>query len=359
MEVYGDERGHSTKYFEQNLDFPIGIMDISLMESSDGTEFVAVSAEDGGSGQSTLMNVFYAIEKDGLSIADVVFDYWYRDYSTDEGTTVYSTLALDDAFALGLEPNIQLWGSSGESSSGLDMEIEQEEYDSILAKYTGNTLLSLSPYSEPQIHTTGLLPAFEVAVPQVEVNGKILDLEVAPYAYNDELMVPLRDVLEAIGVAVYANADVSVILASTKNDTLTISNKDFYAGINEDRSYDKYNSYKYSFNGNEPVAIDVQNSEGKIFAPIPIIAPLFGATAKWDSRAHTMRISADIPVNVRMKQSELNYMANFGKEDAVKIAEQNGYKYYSITAMSHDDFSAMCRGLEFKCGKGQLEALCY
>lgn len=343
MEVYGDERGHSTKYFEQNLDFPIGIMDISLMESSDGTEFVAVSAEDGGSGQSTLMNVFYAIEKDGLSIADVVFDYWYRDYSTDEGTTVYSTLALDDTFALGLEPNIQLWGSSGESSSGLDMEIEQEEYDSILAKYTGNTLLFMSPYSEPQIHNTGLLPAFEVAVPQVEVNGKILDLEVAPYVYNGELMVPLCDVLEAMGVAVYTKIEAprEAIFASTKNDSLRIANYppiygegEIYNDIGSISGWvgetwgDLYNpsgnEYFSYFNGGEKTKITIEKKKGKSFAPISVFS--FFGNAEWDNENRMLIVSSNIASDIQISQSDLQKIADFSFEEAEELGYRKGYQ---------------------------------
>lgn len=338
IEAYGDQKGHAVKCFEQVLDLSLGIAgaSVSLAENADGATFVGITAEDGGSGQNTKMSVFYTLEGTGLSVADVVFDHWERDYSADnmDGATAYSTLKLDNLSIPDENPNAYFWSSSWNlETSDLGEELTEEQYTALLAKYNGKPLFHMPGNLVPQIYETGILPAFEVAVPHIEVNGEVLELSAAPYASGGVFMAPLRDVLEAIGITVYANSDASVILASTKKDTLVIASGDFSLDRNGiEGAWRRSNNWYYCFNGGDQSQTEVGRSNGVTFVPIQEIAGLFGANCQWDSVTKTMKIAGTIPDSDRMSQENLKAIANFNLDEAIKIAEQNGYSYYFTTA---------------------------
>ena len=118
--------------------------------------------------------------------------------------------------------------------SNFGQEITEAEYDVILQKYTVEKELFSTAVGYATVNASvqewGLLPAQEEywARTVFKVNGTTVELSADPYTKGDgTIMVPLWDVLETMGVAVYANSDASVILASTKSDTLAITYKDF------------------------------------------------------------------------------------------------------------------------------------
>lgn len=233
--------------------------------------------------------------------------------------------------------------------------VSKAEYDAIIERYTNQKmLLYYHRNSGLSAHERGILPA-----PGIEVNGSAVKLSAKPYysTFHEDIMVPLRDVLEAMGVAVYANSDASVILASTKSDTLAITtywsfSGQGFKGINN--YYERNKTYQYSMNGGEFQKIDIEFTDGKAFAPLQMIVSLFGTTAEWNGEAGAMQITSNIPDSSRMSQDELKGIANFDLKQAEKMAASKGYE---VTRFSHYDGSAY--GLVFKNGKAIWKGYVY
>ena len=230
-----------------------------------------------------------------------------------------------------------------------DKEITESEFNAILQRCTDDKpLYTMDSYGGGvvDISDRGLLSA-----PKVQVNGAALKLSADPYIskVDNTLMVPLRDVLEAMGVAVYANSDASVILASTKSDTLVITYKDFsdwdFEGING-IYYGRDKTYKYSMNGSDFQNIVLEFTNGKTFVPLQTIVSLFGGKAEWDGKTGAMNITSNIPDSNRMTQDELKQLANFDMKQAQKIAVGKGYE-----TPGKPDAGGTGYGLTFKNGK--------
>ncbi len=226
-----------------------------------------------------------------------------------------------------------------------DSQITEGEYQAQLAAYhAGEKIIELNRLYEeefPHIDTDGILSARSEVDAEIEVNGTVVKLSALPYAYgnpyaSNNVMVPLRDVLEAMGVAVYANSDVSVIIASTKEDTLVIANKDYnedtlvIANKDYNRSQDYNGYYRRFFNGGTLGRVVIERgSDGRLLASLQPLVELFGASVEWDNEAAIIRVTSNIPDNIRMTQSEIETMANFNFDQAVQIAEQAGYTGFS------------------------------
>lgn len=329
VELYHEEKGHADECLKRDISFGAIDANISLAEY-EGQIYLSVYHEDGGSSGSTQASEFYAMNKSGIQAADAVYYTWERDRES------YDTMKITDGYYSLQEDNTYT-------------EITQEEYNQCLEKYEmGERLVDFGMAgSNPNVRYTGILPAFEVPVPKVEVNGNVLELEVAPYAYNGEVMVPLRDVLEAMGIAVYAKVESPrvAIFASTKSNSLYISNYGPVYGrgyvSNEIGSFDTYendaegnvwgdlydrygNEYYYYFDGSKKVKVTVQNRDGKVFVPISIFS-LFG-NAEWDNESKTLRISSNIAPENQMSQSDLQKIANFSFETVETLIFDNGYQ---------------------------------
>ena len=240
--------------------------------------------------------------------------------------------------------------------SNFGKQITEGDFNAILKKCTDTKLLfAIDPFgfgSTVSIENRGLLPSAKEYWAQAvfEVNGAVVELSADPYTKDGTIMVPLRDVLEAMGVAVYANSDASVILASTKSDTLVITYKDFsdwdFEGINS-IYYGRDKTYKYSMNGGEFQRIAIEFTNGKAFLPLQTIVSLFDATAEWDGKAGAMQITSNIPDSNRMTQDELKQLANFDMKQAQKIAVDKGYE----TPYKTEAGDGTKCGLTFKNGK--------
>ena len=206
--------------------------------------------------------------------------------------------------------------------------ITEAEYNVLDQKYTDKKeLLRYDRGNGISVHDRGLLP-----VPGVEVNGTVVQVSSIS---EGVFMVSLRDLLDAMGVAIYANSDASVILASTKSDTLVITNlnypfdeMEYFNMINTQDYYYRYNTYKCYMNGSEHKDIAVNFIDGKAFISLQTVVPLFGATAEWSGETGTMRITSNIPDSNRMSQSEINAMASFSFDETVQTIESHGYTVY-------------------------------
>lgn len=351
VEIYGEEKGHAVKYCEQSLDvfdsfnkyqdgwFGGVSLDGISIACKDGRPLIGVIASGifGSSGHHPQLHIFYGLESKNLSVSAVV-QLKDSGYILTDEQPEYVEMDSKHAFDL---------GSYESEASGESMTAEQ--YQNLYAEQT------VASYA--RVEDVGVLAESEIfPVPRIEVNGKILSLDVAPYASWGVLMAPLRDVLEAVGVAVYANSDASVILASTKKDTLVIANGDFSRGI-EDIWRSSRDVWRYCFNGNDQTKIEIGRTNGKTFAPVQEIVGLFGASSQWDSEAKTMRIEGAIPDSDRMSSDELKRIASFDLKQASQAAIAKGHKSYSgsdmlpTSGMTEDFSSEVQGGLVFKNGK--------
>lgn len=258
----------------------------------------------------------------------------------------------DEFYALGMESNgdaeklsywVDRFGMEGYRKG--DSQITEGEYQAQLAAYhAGEKIIELNRRDNGEFTDTctdGILSARNEVYAEIEVNGTAVELSALlyakgnPYASTD-VMVPLRDVLEAMGVAVYANSDVSVIVASTKENTLL---------INRSRTYDGYYYYQAFFNGGgwqgrgQDIVIE-RGADGRLLAPLQALVELFGASVERDNDASVIHITSNIPDDIRMTQSEIETMANFNLERAVQIAEEQGYTGFSTRGGWHVIFSS-------------------
>ncbi len=310
--VYANKNGCAEKLCEQAVGLA-GTFDYLGLYQADGQLHFGISMAHRYVGEE---HIFFKVENGAFVCSDHVRD----EYDMDKDTTRY----------IGIH----------------EQEISEDEYRTTYQKYTKQKkLLDVGP-SWYEFGARGILPT-----PGIEVNGAVAELSTTPYqSMRYGFMVPLRDTLEAMGVAVYANSDASVILASTKKDTLVIAKggalwEQGFEGINSPY-YGGSKTYQYSMNGGEFQNIDIEFTDGKAYAPFETIVSLFGAKSEWNGKAGAMQIAFDLPDSNRMSRDELNRMANFDMNQARKVATNSGYEG---TRFSHYDGSVY--GLTFKNGK--------
>ncbi|MDE6260998.1 MAG: S-layer homology domain-containing protein, partial [Oscillospiraceae bacterium] len=307
--IYADINGHAGKSCERAFEALVGnrVADFSLCKA-DGQLYLFASGwyvERAGE-YYQYIDKFYRLGKDAVTLE---YDLYAEETAVfDEGTYEYLYTAY--------------------TYTASSKKVTEGEFKALLEKFTDEKLLyTFDVYGFViGIEDRGLVPT-----PTIEVNGAAVKLSADPYISREdnEFMVPLRDVLEAMGVAVYANSDASVILASTKSDTLVIANKEFSSGINGE-SWWNYDNYKYTLNGGNPQDIALEFTNGKAFVPLQAIVPLFGGKAAWDGKAGAIQITSNIPDSNRMSQDALKKMANFSLDDAIKIGERNGHSFWGM-----------------------------
>lgn len=319
--VYADMGGHAGKCCEQTFGLA-GTFTYLNIYQADGQLYLGIDMEHRYEGME---HQFFKVENGAFVCNDHVQEKW--DISTDSLTTRYISINGED--------------------------ISEDEYRATVKKYTEQTkLFSIGP-AWYEFGERGILPN-----PGVQVNGAAVNLSAKPYysMFHEDIMVPLRDVLEAMGVAVYANPDASAILASTKSDTLAITYKEFegygFEGINSDY-YGRDKTYQYSMNGGEFQNFAIEFTDGKAFVPLQTIVPLFGGKAEWNGKAGAMQITSNISDSSRMSQDELKKMANFDLEKAQGVATSKGYEYTKITFWANDGYTY---GVVFKHGKAIWKA---
>jgi len=111
----------------------------------------------------------------------------------------------------------------------------------------------------------------------VLLDGRPLTFEVPPRTINDRIMVPLREIFQALGAAVDWNADTQTVMA-TKDGVVVVLT---------------IGSTSPTVNGSN-VAIDQPGVviNGRTLAPLRFVAEAFGGTVDWNGATRTANISS-------------------------------------------------------------------
>lgn len=349
FEIYQEEDRHAVKCFEQKIDLlcmPFGTC-LSLVSSGKNIYLQAAGYEM-HMGAESYEYLIFGINGDQFGLVD-----WLSYYT--ELTDPCSENPTYEAHYL------------SKTSADNYTEIAKEQYQATMRQYS--SIQAIASVNEFHIYSgsgegvymddpvyTGVLFPMQRTPAKVELNRQPLELSAEAYADGGAFMAPLRDVLEAIGITVYANSDVSVVLASTKKDTLTITNKDFmYSedGIempawDTNHGYRCYlNEWSDYFNGCD---IRAEIINGKLFASVDKIVSLLGFGVSWDSDAKALKITGElVPAADRMSDQEIKAMANFGFDEAVKIGQKNGHEFLGMGVGHYEG------GLFFSHGKAIWE----
>lgn len=331
FEIYQEEDSHAVKCFEQKIDLlctPFGTC-LSLVSSGKNIYLQAAGYEM-HMGAESYEYLIFGINGDQFGLVD-----WLSYYT--ELTDPRSENPTYEAHYF------------SKTSADNHTEIAEEQYQATMSQY--GSIQAIASVNEFHIYSgsgegvymddpvyTGVLFPMQRTPAKVELNGQPLELSAEAYADGGAFMAPLRDVLEAIGITVYANSDVSVVLASTKKDTLTITNKLFMyseEGI-EVPAWDVYNGYRCYLNEwSDPYwngcDIRAEIINGKLFASVDKIVSLLGFGVSWDGDAKALKITGElVPAADHMSDQEIKAMANFGFNAAVKLGEEKGYQFYGM-----------------------------
>jgi len=153
----------------------------------------------------------------------------------------------------------------------------------------------------------------------VVVNGKKLTMAQPPIMYNGRVMVPVRDVFEALGVAVfYEPGNINCV---TKDKTVNLTN---------DGRFNSLGDYNLIVNDYE-LEMDQQpiNYNGKIMVPVRVISEALGASVTWDKLSETVTVTATIRDAVKLSSAEIDAVNAFTLAAARKKAIGNAiYTYF-------------------------------
>ena len=155
----------------------------------------------------------------------------------------------------------------------------------------------------------------------IVINGEMLKLEQPPIMHEGSVFVPLRGVVEHIGVTVFYEPNQIDCVTKTKTVTL-IDTKTFFES--ETSAYYVYtdNAWKGGF---EKI---IKN--GRTMIPARLIAESFGATVSWDSASATVTITADISENERLSEEEISVADAFTVDIAQKmLVDTPLYRYFA------------------------------
>ena len=109
----------------------------------------------------------------------------------------------------------------------------------------------------------------------VNYNGKVLEFETAPYIKDDRVLVPLRKIMETMGVTINWDSENQIIGARR-------SSKDVYMKI----------GVKSAYINNEQVPLDIapEITNGSTFVPLRFIGESMCAEVGWDGQARSVTI---------------------------------------------------------------------
>ena len=130
----------------------------------------------------------------------------------------------------------------------------------------------------------------------VVLNGKKLAMAQPPIMHNGRVMVPLRDIFEALGVAVfYEPGEINCV---TKDKTVNLTNNGRYNSLGD------YNL----FVNDEEVEMDQQpmSYKGKLMVPVRVISEALGAKVSWDKTSETVTVTVTIRDAVKLSQEEID-----------------------------------------------------
>lgn len=217
-----------------------------------------------------------------------------------------------------------------------DKDITEEEYAVRLSRYTDyQKILDIMPGEPFPEDTTPLSNILSVTL---TVNGEPIELGTQPFVENGAFMVPIRPVLEAMGVQVCASSTglygdyhndegPDIVVLSTKMKTCTIHSRiyldDVFASYHPGDYYAQFNEYIYDDQGND--APPPRIVDGQMVGPLSKMVQFFGGTVVWDAASRTLAVTGSIPEAERMSEEELKSMLDFSLDDAVAIIMAQGY----------------------------------
>lgn len=157
----------------------------------------------------------------------------------------------------------------------------------------------------------------------VLVNGRPVDLDTPPILIKGHVMVPMRAVLEPMGVSVFwdeENCGASV--GMTKNDVVYVLDGRL-CEWGDPVGFDGIHMYV----NDRILSLDVppQLIQNRMLVPLRELAEAFGAEVSWDSKTKTVSIHSNIPEESRLTQADLASIESFTLEKALSILSQHGY----------------------------------
>lgn len=245
-----------------------------------------------------------------------------------------------NGYFIGYEWN---WTIYPEGSGEFGERITDAQYESMVSsKYTDyQELMSTSGSKLTMEH--GILP--DLLTVKVTVDGNPVDLVVDPFVKNGAFMVPVRPVLEAMGIPVIdvrmefspyrhvpledSFGDPDLVVASTKKQTLRIYKM---ARLDENLAATYYPEKYYVPYGEEIFGVQSADIpfpcivDGQMTAPVSNIINFFGGKVSWDPVSRTLAVTGAIPEAERMSETELKAMIAFSLDDAAATIRAQGYK---------------------------------
>jgi len=171
----------------------------------------------------------------------------------------------------------------------------------------------------------------------VVVNGKKLTMAQPPIMYNGRVMVPVRDVFEALGVAVfYEPGEINCV---TKDKTVNLTNNGRYNSMGE------YNL----FVNDDEIELDQQpiNYKGKLMVPVRVISEVLGAKVNWDKPSETVTITGTIRDAVKLSSEEIDAANAFTLDVARNKALGNAiYTYFEDRADTINTYPLFSLGVK-------------
>ncbi len=108
-------------------------------------------------------------------------------------------------------------------------ELKPEEYEEYYKSYGLENITDETSFAEArnQLHrvylkNSGILSYFKKDSILVMLNGKYIDFDVAPVIMNDRVMVPMRNIFEALGSVVNWDGETKTVFASKGDKIITI-----------------------------------------------------------------------------------------------------------------------------------------
>lgn len=231
--------------------------------------------------------------------------------------------------------------------------ITDDEYEAAVGKYVDYQDILSSGTKFRFIEGGGFLS--ELFTIKLTVNGEPVELGTQPFAEKGVFMAPVRPVLEAMGVAVYAmskeayadwraddNFTRSIItgdprpgphqvVAATKKNMLVISR------TWDDNAIANYGDYYLYCNDQMIEGYPPHMAGTQMVAPLTKMVECFGGSVVWSPDIRTLAVTCSIPETDRMSEAEIKSMVGFSLNDAAKVIEKQGY--YKLEGFeSYDDF---------------------
>jgi len=229
-------------------------------------------------------------------------------------------------------------------SGAAQIYLTEGEFNTESAKYGDSYKIMSTVMGDDNVYIEAGLSLPDLLSISVTVNDEPVELDTKPVFVNGVFLAPVRPILEAMGVTVYAmskdeyantytgewkewllNMTLSgppEIVASTKRKTLTISNT-----FHDDNAYAYYGEYlMYCDEAGtiEPPSPRMVNQQ--MVGPVLAMVECFDGKMDWDAGTGTLSITGTVPKEERMSQEEIKTMVAFSLDDACAAVEAQGYQ---------------------------------